>query len=116
MFEFSLPTVLVYIYFSYCLMLIARKLKVNLDMVAWISILQFFVLTDVAKKPWWYVVLLFVPIVNLFIWYDLWSSIALQMHRVRVGAVWHWFRRSLFLFPAIWRISIRACAHIGDDL
>jgi hypothetical protein len=64
-----------YIYFCLCLFLIAKKLDVPNPWMAWIPIVQIWTVVNCAGKPWWWILLLLVPVVNIFIGIVLWMSI-----------------------------------------
>ena len=64
-----------YIYFCLCLFLIARKLDVPNPWIAWIPIVQIWTVVNCAGKPWWWILLLLVPIVNIILGIILWMSI-----------------------------------------
>jgi ABC-type Na+ efflux pump permease subunit len=55
----------VYIYMGLCLFLIAKKKKEENAWFAWLPVLNFILMCQIAKKPLWWVLLLFVPFVNL---------------------------------------------------
>ena len=64
-----------YIYFCLCIFLIAKKLDVPNPWIAWIPIAQIWTIVNCAGKPWWWILLLLVPIVNIIIGIVLWMSI-----------------------------------------
>jgi len=72
-----------YIFFSLCLFLIAKKLNVNAPWIAWIPIVQIWTIVASAGKPWWWILLLFVPIVNFVINIYLWMLISENLGRNR---------------------------------
>ena len=72
---------LVYLYFSLCLYLIARKLNLSGAWMAWVPILQVFTFIGCAGKPAWWFLLLLVPIVNFFVTIYLWMCIAENLGR-----------------------------------
>lgn len=59
----------IYLFFSYCLFRIARKLDVRFAWLAWLPFAQLWPFVGSAGKPWWWVFLLVlvsvIPIVNL---------------------------------------------------
>ncbi|MBI5075705.1 MAG: tetratricopeptide repeat protein [Nitrospirae bacterium] len=65
----------VYLYYSLCLFLIAKKLDVPAPWTAWIPIVQAWTFVVSAGKPGWWVLLFLVPIVNLFVGIYLWMCI-----------------------------------------
>ena len=70
-----------YIYFCLCLFLIAKKLDVPNPWMAWIPIVQIWTIVNCAGKPWWWIILLLVPIVNIIIGIILWMSITENLGR-----------------------------------
>lgn len=81
---FGLMVLLLYIYSSWALMVIAQKTKTDMPWLAWIPIANIYLMTQIAKVPWWWLVVLllvgFVPIIGqlasvaIFAW--LWWQIA----------------------------------------
>ena len=51
--SFLLVALVVYVYVSYSLMTIARKTKTELPWLAWIPIANLYLVTQIAKVPWW---------------------------------------------------------------
>jgi hypothetical protein len=72
-----------YIYISLCQFLIAKKLNVTWAWAAWIPIINsFWPFVGSAGKPWWWILLLiFVPIVNFFLFIYLWMLISENLGR-----------------------------------
>ena len=70
-----------YVYFCLCLFLIAKKLHVEAPWTAWIPLVQIWTIVASAGKPWWWVLLLFIPLVNLFVAIYLWMCIAENLGR-----------------------------------
>jgi hypothetical protein len=68
MFMVILVVVLViYIFMAVCLMKIAKKTNTPNGWFAWIPILNIVLMLQIAKKPVWWIVLIFIPFVN-FVW------------------------------------------------
>lgn len=57
----------IYLFWSYCIVLIAQKSGVENAWMGWIPIVQFIPLLTVAHKPVWWIVLLMIPIVSIVI-------------------------------------------------
>jgi hypothetical protein len=61
-----------YVYVSYCLMKIAKKLNVENAWLAWIPIVNLWIVVQCAGKEWWWIILMFIPIVgyvvNILLW------------------------------------------------
>lgn len=70
-----------YVFFSLCLYLIAKKLNVAEAWAAWIPIIQVWPFLSSAGKPCWWVILLFIPLVNIFVGVHLWMRIAENLGR-----------------------------------
>ncbi|MEJ2183893.1 MAG: DUF5684 domain-containing protein [Nitrospirota bacterium] len=68
-----------YLYFSFCQFVIARKLGVPLAWFSFIPILNFWPLVGAAGKPWWWVLLLFIPLVNLILIIYIWVLVTENM-------------------------------------
>ncbi|PZO43868.1 MAG: hypothetical protein DCF19_04365 [Pseudanabaena frigida] len=58
---------IVYVFTSFCLMKIADKLSIPNSWLAWIPIAQTWVMVRAAGKPGWWLILLFIPLVNIVI-------------------------------------------------
>ena len=54
----------VYIFGSLCLFLIAKKLNVPAPWTAWIPLVNLWTIVTAAGKPWWWILLIFIPIVG----------------------------------------------------
>lgn len=87
---------LIYVYFSYTQFRIAQKLDVPAAWLAWIPYAQaFWPFVGSAGKPWWWIFLLmFVPIINLFLYFYLWMRISENLGKSK------WLPL-LFLVPVI---------------
>ncbi len=58
----------IYIFFAYCLKLIADKTNNSENSWwAWIPIVQVLLMLQIAEKPLWWIVLFFIPLVNIVI-------------------------------------------------
>jgi cytoskeletal protein RodZ len=68
--------VLLYVYFAAALMIIARKTKTQGAGLAWIPILNLYLMCQIGRRPAWWMFLFFVPLVNLFALAMIWMSIA----------------------------------------
>jgi hypothetical protein len=56
-----------YVYFSLALQTIAKKTNTPDDWWAWVPIMSAILMLKVAKKPLWWIILFFVPFVNIVI-------------------------------------------------
>ncbi|MCJ2543917.1 DUF5684 domain-containing protein [Thermostichus vulcanus] len=61
----GLISIAFYVFFSYTLMVIGQKLSVPNAWLAWIPIANIWVMCRAADKPGWWVILFFIPLVNL---------------------------------------------------
>lgn len=67
---------IVYIYYSVCLMFIAKKTNTGNAWLAWIPIVNIFLVLKIAKKPAWWIFLLLIPLVNIVLGIIIWMEIA----------------------------------------
>ncbi|MBN1233205.1 MAG: hypothetical protein JXA60_07625 [Candidatus Coatesbacteria bacterium] len=65
-----------YCYYSYCLMVIANKLGIENSWLAWIPIANIYIMVQCAEKPIWWIVLFFIPCVNIAAGVMVWMVIA----------------------------------------
>jgi ABC-type Na+ efflux pump permease subunit len=68
--------VAIYVYFALAFSTIARKTQTPNTWYAWVPILNMVLLLNVAKKPVWWVLLMFVPFLNLVILVLTWMGVA----------------------------------------
>ena len=68
--------VVIYLYFTITLMLIAQKTNTENPWMAWIPILNLVLILNIAKKPVWWLILFFIPLVNLVVNILIWMEIA----------------------------------------
>ena len=86
---------LTYIYSAVCLMTIANKLGAGNAWWAWIPILNLILLNQVAEKSWLMLIMVIIPVVNLFYFILVTNSIAEKLGKPSwVG----W----LLLIPPVW--------------
>ena len=65
-----------YIYMAFALQTIAAKTNTQNKWFAWIPFLNIYLMCKIAGKPGWWVVLLFIPFVNIVIGVIIWMKIA----------------------------------------
>ena len=70
-----------YVYFSLCLFLIAKKLKVPAPWTAWLPIVNIWTILKAAGKPVWWVLLFFIPLVGLIVIVYVWMCIVENLGR-----------------------------------
>ena len=66
----------IYVYVSFCVMKIAQKCHVENAWMAWIPIVNLWVMCQAAKKEWWWILLCFLPLINIVAFCVLWMGIA----------------------------------------
>jgi len=66
----------IYAYYAICLMKIARKTSTANAWLAWIPIANVILMLQIAGKPLWWIILFFIPIVNIIIGILVWMGIA----------------------------------------
>ncbi len=67
---------LAYLWFAYALMVIAQKTDTENSWFAWIPILNIYLMCKIAKKPVWWLILFFIPLVNIIVLVLVWMGIA----------------------------------------
>ncbi len=65
-----------YVYMSLALQTIAKKTNTENAWMAWIPIINFILMLNIAKKPIWWIILFFVPLLNIVIGILVWMGIA----------------------------------------
>ncbi|RPH48181.1 MAG: hypothetical protein EHM91_04680 [Planctomycetota bacterium] len=68
-----------YLYVSYCLYVMAKKTGEDNAWFAFIPILGLILLLSMGEKPIWWIVLFFVPLVNIVFIVLVWMSVANRM-------------------------------------
>ena len=65
-----------YVYMALALQTIADKAKTENSWLAWIPIANIVLMLNVAKKPIWWIVLFFIPVVNIIFIIIVWMAMA----------------------------------------
>ena len=65
-----------HLYLAWCLMVLAKKTNTPAAWLAWIPVVNYFLMLMIAEKPVWWSVLTIVPIGNLIILVVTWMAIA----------------------------------------
>lgn len=65
-----------YVYIALCLQTIARKTNTPNGWLAWIPIANLILMLNIAQKPVWWILLLFIPLVNIVVGVIVWMQIA----------------------------------------
>jgi magnesium-transporting ATPase (P-type) len=66
----------IYVYYAVSLMKIANKTNTPNAWMAWIPIANLILMIQVAQKPLWWIILFFIPIVNIVVSILIWMEIA----------------------------------------
>ena len=66
----------IYVFTSFCLHTIARKTNTEHAWLAWIPIANLYLVCRIAGRPWWWLLLFFIPIVNIVVGVIVWMGIA----------------------------------------
>ncbi len=67
---------IIYVYMSLCLMMIAKKTNTPNAWLAWIPIANIYLMCKIAGKPGWWLILMLIPLVNIIIMIIVWMGIA----------------------------------------
>jgi len=92
-----------YAFFAFRFQTIAKKTGTANRWMAWIPILNLILIFSIAERSAWWIILYFVPFVNLFIWVNIWIEIAELLEKPK------WIG-SLMIFPGI---NIFALAYLA---
>lgn len=65
-----------YVYLALTLQTIANKTNTENAWLAWIPIVNIVLMCNIARKPVWWIILCFIPLVNIVIFIILWMGIA----------------------------------------
>lgn len=66
----------IYAYLSFALATIAKKTNTENDWLAWIPIVNIYLMVKIAGKPGWWFILFLIPIVNIIFAIIVWMEIA----------------------------------------
>ncbi len=72
---------LAYVYYSVCLMAIAQKTGTENGWMAWVPILNLLLMVRIAGRPGWWLLLFFIPLLNIVIAAIVWMDIAVARHK-----------------------------------
>jgi hypothetical protein len=73
---FWIIALVVYAYFAYSIQKIADKTGTDNSWMAWVPILNVFLLLQIADKPLWWFLLLLIPLVNIIVTIVVWMKIS----------------------------------------
>ena len=66
-----------YVYNAFALMTIANRTYTENAWMAWIPVLNIYLMVKIAEKPWWWtLIILFVPILDLILYILVWMRIS----------------------------------------
>lgn len=71
----------IYIYTAICLMRMAKKTKTKDAWLAWIPIANIILMLNIAKKPVWWLIFFFIPLVNIAFSIIVWMEIAKRLKK-----------------------------------
>lgn len=74
-------SVVYYFYIALCLFKIAQKTKTPNTWFAWVPVLNFLLMLNIAKKPNWWILLFFIPMVNIIMEILVWMRIAKALRK-----------------------------------
>ena len=66
----------IYIYYAISLQTIARKTNTEGEWLAWIPIANVYLMCKIAARPGWWLLLFFIPLVNIVVAVIIWMNIA----------------------------------------
>jgi hypothetical protein len=84
----------IYVYCAVVFQRMARKLNIADDWFAWIPVLNLVLLLRIANRPLWWIVLLFIPIVNVITNIIVWMDVSKGMGKPEWWGV-------LMIFPGV---------------
>lgn len=64
---FLIVALALYAFVAYCMQVIAQKTNTDNAWFAWIPILNYVLMLNIAKKPVWWIILCLIPLVNIVI-------------------------------------------------
>ena len=67
---------ILYVFYGYCMYKIFQKAGKENAWAAFVPIYNVIVLLETVKKPLWWIILLFIPIVNLYALWVIWDRLA----------------------------------------
>ncbi|GEM_PF-378577 len=80
--------VILYVYYAFAFQKMAKKVSIPDDWFAWVPVLHFVLLLRIANRPLWWIILMFIPIVNIIVQIMIWMDVAKAMRKPEwVGAL-----------------------------
>lgn len=66
----------IYLYAAYCLQEIAKKTNTPNPWLAWIPIANIFLMLSIIRQSYWWILAMFIPLVNIGVIFWIWMKIA----------------------------------------
>ena len=77
----------IYVYTAYTAMILAQRLHIKNAWLAWVPIANLYIWAQMAARPWYWLVGLLIPYVNIFVVGFFWAEIAQRLGKNRwIGA------------------------------
>lgn len=73
--------IVIYIFGAYCLQRIATKTNTPNGWLAYIPLINAFLVIQIAEKPLWWFVLFLIPLVNIIVLATIWWKIAERLNK-----------------------------------
>jgi hypothetical protein len=73
---FCILTLVMYVYFGLTIQTIANKTNTENAWLAWIPIANMVLLLNIARKPIWWIILFFIPLVGIVMLVLVWMAVA----------------------------------------
>lgn len=73
--------IVIYVYIAYTIMVLAQRLHTKDSWMAWLPFANLYLLTQMAKREWWWMLGFFIPYVNFFVIGFLWADISRHLHK-----------------------------------
>ena len=96
---------LIYLLAAYWLFLIAKKLKGKWAWLAWLPVASNYLVVRLAKKPFYFLILMYIPLLNIYYDFILWREIFKRYNR-------NWLYAFLMLVPVLNWIGLVALAYL----
>lgn len=71
----------VYVYSAICVMRMAKKTNTENAWMAWIPIFNLVLLIQIARKPLWWIILFFIPLVNIVMTILVWMGVSKELKK-----------------------------------
>ncbi len=65
-----------YVYNAFALMTIANRTYTENAWMAWIPVLNIYLMVKIAEKPWWWLIIIFIPILGIIPYILVWMRIS----------------------------------------